>query len=238
MLEYVQFFSTKSLTVFLTFFTANQIHNPFPSPHAGFKLNDFLSNEGPVKQRVLGLDGENVLAHKPNLKRQLNRQVELQLEYDPPGGVDHDHEVGDPYELPPNTPPPDAPPPNEPHIPPVKPDTPPPNTPPPDAPPPDEPHIPPDESHIPPNEPLHPVFDIDRLEEAAILPKQKDAITFIKLLRGASLDDGVAKLDDAALSQLRNPYQTRLEINSSAVRHGITSYFALEHSAINAYETI
>src|SRR5260370_16639961 len=38
------FFLTKCLTVFLTFFTANQIHNPFLSPHAGFNLIDLLSN--------------------------------------------------------------------------------------------------------------------------------------------------------------------------------------------------
>ncbi|KAG2351769.1 hypothetical protein BDR07DRAFT_1317619, partial [Suillus spraguei] len=37
---------------------------------------------------------------------------------------------------------------------------------------------------------------------------------------------------------LRNPYQTSLEIDSSAVRHAIATYFALEHSAINAYESI
>ncbi|KAG1727414.1 hypothetical protein EDB19DRAFT_1833111 [Suillus lakei] len=179
--------------------SANQIHNPFLSPHASFKLIDLLSNMGLPAQ---GPDLEQGHSDPP---QQLDRQVEL--EYDPPGGVDHGYEVGGPYEPPHNTPPPDEPriPPDEPDIPPLdEPQTPPP--PPPDAPPPDEPCIPPhntpppDEPHIPPDEPLHCIFDIDRLEEAAILQKQKDAIAFIKLLRGVSLDDAVTKLDDAALS--------------------------------------
>ncbi|KAG1747773.1 uncharacterized protein EDB91DRAFT_1079495 [Suillus paluster] len=140
----------------------------------------------------------------------------------------------------PNMPPPDepnVPPPNEPNIPPSdEPNVPPPNEP--NVPPPDKPNMPPPDEpqHLP--RPLHHVFDIDQLEEEAVLPKQTDAVAFIKLLRVASLDDPVAKLDDAALNRLRNPYQTGLEIDSSAVRHGIATYFALEHSAINAYESI
>lgn len=68
--------------------------------------------------------------------------------------------------------------------------------------------------------------------------KQTDGVAFIKSLQVASLDYPVAKLDDVALNRLRNPHQTGLEIDSSAVRHGIATHFALEHLAINTYESI
>ncbi|KAG1823918.1 uncharacterized protein BJ212DRAFT_1444821 [Suillus subaureus] len=81
-------------------------------------------------------------------------------------------------------------------------------------------------------------MELTVLEEEAVLLKQADAIAFIKLLQVVSLDDPVAKLDDAVLSHLRNPYQTGLEINSSAVQHGIATYFTVEHSSVNTYESI
>lgn len=80
--------------------------------------------------------------------------------------------------------------------------------------------------------------DIDKLERLAVLPKQKDAITFIRALQNASLDDPCAKLNDMALQRLRVPPQEPLKIDEPAIRHAITSYFALEHSANEAYERI
>ncbi|KAI6025981.1 hypothetical protein F5J12DRAFT_965381, partial [Pisolithus orientalis] len=64
------------------------------------------------------------------------------------------------------------------------------------------------------------------------------AIKFIDLLTEASLDDPVAKLDDAALYRLRNPPRARLTIDNDAIRFRIETYFTLEHSAISAYESI
>ncbi|KAI6147877.1 hypothetical protein BKA82DRAFT_140091, partial [Pisolithus tinctorius] len=69
-------------------------------------------------------------------------------------------------------------------------------------------------------------------------PKQTDAIKFIDLLTVASLDDPVAKLDDAALYRLCNPPHAQLTIDNDAICFGIETYFALEHSAISAYESI
>ncbi|KAI6155007.1 hypothetical protein BKA82DRAFT_3952152, partial [Pisolithus tinctorius] len=63
-------------------------------------------------------------------------------------------------------------------------------------------------------------------------------IQFIELLRTASLDDPVAKLDDTALHRLRNLPRYRLTVDDDAIRFGIESYFALEHSAISSYESI
>ncbi|KIK13975.1 hypothetical protein PISMIDRAFT_53468, partial [Pisolithus microcarpus 441] len=63
-------------------------------------------------------------------------------------------------------------------------------------------------------------------------------LQFINLLRTASLDDPVAKLDDFALSRLWSPPRTRLTIEDDAIHFGIETYFALEHSAITAYEFI
>lgn len=80
--------------------------------------------------------------------------------------------------------------------------------------------------------------DVDALEHVAVLPKQKDAIMFIRALQRASLDDPCAKLNDAALQRLRHPLQEPLHIEEPAIRHGIISYFALEHSTNKAYERI
>ncbi|KIK16602.1 hypothetical protein PISMIDRAFT_15723 [Pisolithus microcarpus 441] len=52
------------------------------------------------------------------------------------------------------------------------------------------------------------IFDINALTWVVVHPKQTDALQFIKLLRTASLDDPVAKLDDFALSRLWNPPRT------------------------------
>ncbi|KAG1831174.1 hypothetical protein F4604DRAFT_2023567 [Suillus subluteus] len=75
------------------------------------------------------------------------------------------------------------------------------------------------------------IVDIDAIERFAVLPKQKDAIAFIRALQHASLDDPCAKLNDAALHQ-------PLKIEDPALRHAITTYFTLEHSANEAYERI
>ncbi|KAI6025983.1 hypothetical protein F5J12DRAFT_715953, partial [Pisolithus orientalis] len=63
-------------------------------------------------------------------------------------------------------------------------------------------------------------------------------IQFIELLCTTSLDDPVAKLDDAALHRLWNPPRDRLTVDDDAIRFGIESYFALEHSAISSYKSI
>ncbi|KAG0694911.1 hypothetical protein DFH29DRAFT_880367 [Suillus ampliporus] len=125
------------------------------------------------------------------------------------GDSDH-HETqtaGHPLNVPPSHKP-NAFPPNEPNTPP--PDE--PNTPPPNelnTPPPDKPNTPPPDKpqHLP--QPLHHVFNIDQLEEEAVLLKQTDAVAFIKLLWVASLDDPVAKLDDATLNRLHNRMMPR-----------------------------
>ncbi|KAI6002365.1 hypothetical protein F5J12DRAFT_722964, partial [Pisolithus orientalis] len=63
-------------------------------------------------------------------------------------------------------------------------------------------------------------------------------VAFIKLLHAASLDDPVAKLDDAALHRLCNPLCTQLEIDDDVICFGLKVYFSLKHSAILAYESI
>jgi hypothetical protein len=80
--------------------------------------------------------------------------------------------------------------------------------------------------------------DIDELERLAVLPKQKDAIAFIRALQHATLDDPCAKLNEAALHRLRVPLREQLIIEDPSIRHAITTYFALEHSANEAYEQI
>lgn len=80
--------------------------------------------------------------------------------------------------------------------------------------------------------------DIDRLEACAVLPKQHDAIAFIRALQNASLDDPFTKLSEEDLYRLRNPLRQPLIIDEPAIRHGISTYFALEHSAVAAYERI
>ncbi|KAG2051070.1 hypothetical protein BDR06DRAFT_612686 [Suillus hirtellus] len=86
------FFLTKSLTTLLTFSTANQIHNPFPSPDAGFKPTDLLSNKGLVKPRVLGLGEQNVHACKYKYIITVIIQFTTESLYmQPANGLDLDH---------------------------------------------------------------------------------------------------------------------------------------------------
>lgn len=81
-------------------------------------------------------------------------------------------------------------------------------------------------------------IDVNRLATLAILPKMKNTIEFIRGLQNASLDDPCSKLNAAALHRLREPHQAPLEINQPAIRFAISEYFALEHSAQDAYERI
>ncbi|KAG1801214.1 hypothetical protein EV424DRAFT_1436743, partial [Suillus variegatus] len=84
----------------------------------------------------------------------------------------------------------------------------------------------------------HVAIDVNKLATLAILPKMKDTIEFIRALQNASLDDPCSKLNAAALHRLREPHQASLEINQPAIRFAISEYFALEHSAQDAYERI
>ena len=81
-------------------------------------------------------------------------------------------------------------------------------------------------------------FDINALKSVAIHPKHTDALAFVDLLRTASLDDPIAKLNDTALYRLRHPPCTQLTIDDEAVRFGIETYFSLEHSMNSSYESI
>ncbi|KAG1859628.1 hypothetical protein F4604DRAFT_1930593 [Suillus subluteus] len=81
-------------------------------------------------------------------------------------------------------------------------------------------------------------IDVNKLATLAILPKMKDTIEFIHALQNASLDDPCSKHNAAALHHLREPHQASLEINQPAIRFAISEYFALEHSAQDAYEHI
>ncbi|KAG2746110.1 hypothetical protein P692DRAFT_20637784, partial [Suillus brevipes Sb2] len=81
-------------------------------------------------------------------------------------------------------------------------------------------------------------IDVNRLATLAILPKMKNTIEFIRGLQNASLDDPCSKLNAAALHRLCEPHQAPLEINQPAICFAISEYFALEHSAQDAYERI
>ncbi|KAG2741863.1 hypothetical protein P692DRAFT_20879763 [Suillus brevipes Sb2] len=85
---------------------------------------------------------------------------------------------------------------------------------------------------------VHVNVDIDELERLAVLPKQKDAIAFIQALQHAMLDDPCVKLNEAALHRLQVPLREQLIIEDPSIRHAITTYFALEHSANKAYKQI
>ncbi|KAG1765522.1 hypothetical protein EDD22DRAFT_951009 [Suillus occidentalis] len=114
-----------------------------------------------------------------------------------------------------------------------------------DPPPPDEdillqhipsPDPPPPAQALPEHQ--HVAIDVNKLTTLAILPKMKNTIEFICDLQNASLDDPCSKLNAAALHCLREPHQAPLEINQPAIHFAISEYFALEHSAQDAYECI
>ncbi|KAG2337362.1 hypothetical protein BDR05DRAFT_895382 [Suillus weaverae] len=72
----------------------------------------------------------------------------------------------------------------------------------------------------------------------AVLPKMKETMEYILALRNASLEDPIAKLDDAALERLRNPPREPVVIDSPSIWHSISSYLALEHASQEAYNQI
>ncbi|KAG1871140.1 hypothetical protein C8R48DRAFT_697807 [Suillus tomentosus] len=59
----------------------------------------------------------------------------------------------------------------------------------------------------------------------------KETMNHILALKNASLEDPIAKLDDAALERLRNPPREPVVIDSPNIWHSISSYFALEHAS-------
>ncbi|KAG0699716.1 hypothetical protein DFH29DRAFT_35339 [Suillus ampliporus] len=83
-----------------------------------------------------------------------------------------------------------------------------------------------------------PAIDIEELAQRAVLPKIKMTMEFILALRSASLGDPVAKLDEEARSNLRNPPREPPDITNPIIRHSISTYYALEHSSQSAYERI
>ncbi|KAG1722607.1 hypothetical protein EDB19DRAFT_1599610, partial [Suillus lakei] len=64
------------------------------------------------------------------------------------------------------------------------------------------------------------------------------AIVFICALKNASLDDPCAQLSEEVLYCLCNPLWEPLTVDKPAIRHGISTYFTLEHLAVAAYECI
>ncbi|KAG1893061.1 uncharacterized protein F5891DRAFT_963520 [Suillus fuscotomentosus] len=80
--------------------------------------------------------------------------------------------------------------------------------------------------------------DLDQLAYLAVLPDMQTSMDFILALRSASLDDPIAKLDEDAKKNLREPLRELPNVVDPIVRHGITMYYALEHSSRNAYERI
>jgi hypothetical protein len=83
-----------------------------------------------------------------------------------------------------------------------------------------------------------PNIDVEALAQMAVLPKMKEMMEYILALRNASLEDPIAKLDDAALERLRNPPREPVVIDSPSIRHSISSYLALEHASQEAYNRI
>ncbi|KAG1822726.1 uncharacterized protein BJ212DRAFT_1263995 [Suillus subaureus] len=61
---------------------------------------------------------------------------------------------------------------------------------------------------------------------------------FILALQSALLGDPVAKLDEEARSNLRNPPHEPLDITNPIICHLISTYYALEHSSQSTYKCI
>ena len=63
-------------------------------------------------------------------------------------------------------------------------------------------------------------------------------MSFINIVRNASLEDPLAKMSPTMLNRLRNPPTSTLQIISPGVKHSITTYLALEHASRDAYEKV
>lgn len=83
-----------------------------------------------------------------------------------------------------------------------------------------------------------PNIDVEVLAQMAILSKIKETINYILALRNVSLEDPIAKLDDATLERLCNPPREPVVIDNLSIQHSISSYLTLEHASQEAYNCI
>ncbi|EIW81874.1 hypothetical protein CONPUDRAFT_152775 [Coniophora puteana RWD-64-598 SS2] len=83
-----------------------------------------------------------------------------------------------------------------------------------------------------------PDIDLDKLARITRLPSIRDDIALIQMIRMASLDDTVSRLDPETLDRIRNPRCQPLPPLSPTLDLAITTYLALEHSSRRSYEDI
>ncbi|KIK93745.1 hypothetical protein PAXRUDRAFT_12456 [Paxillus rubicundulus Ve08.2h10] len=83
-----------------------------------------------------------------------------------------------------------------------------------------------------------PPLDLQALSDLIILPKLREAMDFVWVVRNATLDDPIAKLSADTLQQLRNPPRAPIQIDSPGIQHSISTYLSLEHASIRAYEGV
>jgi hypothetical protein len=82
------------------------------------------------------------------------------------------------------------------------------------------------------------VIDLEELAQIAVLPKIKENMEYILLLKNASPQDPIAKMSDDALARLRNPPNESINITNPGTRQSIAMYLALEHASQEAYNRI
>ena len=78
-------------------------------------------------------------------------------------------------------------------------------------------------------------IDLDELSALAKLDHIKQAMEFIRALEGASLDDGVSKLDPEALHRLRHPLTSSAEMMSPDLRLGLDLFLSTINSSQQTY---
>ncbi|KAG1719905.1 hypothetical protein EDB19DRAFT_1860511, partial [Suillus lakei] len=83
-----------------------------------------------------------------------------------------------------------------------------------------------------------PLINVEVLAQTAILDKIKDSFEYIMLLKNATLEDHIAKLNEDALMCLRHPPNERIRIVSPGTQQSIAMYLALEHASQDAYNRI
>jgi hypothetical protein len=70
------------------------------------------------------------------------------------------------------------------------------------------------------------------------LPKLREMMDYLFLIKNASFDDPIAKMMQETLRRIRNPPQGPIVIENAGARHSIAAYLALEHSSQSSYKRI
>ncbi|KIK81447.1 hypothetical protein PAXRUDRAFT_115945, partial [Paxillus rubicundulus Ve08.2h10] len=83
-----------------------------------------------------------------------------------------------------------------------------------------------------------PKIDLDALAQATILPKLRESMEFVSLIRNASFLDLITKLTPDIIERMRNAPQGLMDLNNPGLHHSISCYLSNEHASQITYDGV